>query len=130
MFLYHCHNLPHEDMGMMRNYEVMVDPTGDAPVSGPPEDGLRLELPAVWTGSGPLAIRCSAGHGGGPARLRVFEVTGREVRALNLRARAHGELTSLWDLRNESGLRSASGVYLVRLEGGSRALTRRVTLVR
>ena len=22
MFLYHCHNLEHEDMGMMRNYEV------------------------------------------------------------------------------------------------------------
>ena len=21
-FLYHCHNLEHEDMGMMRNYEV------------------------------------------------------------------------------------------------------------
>ena len=22
MYLYHCHNLEHEDMGMMRNYEV------------------------------------------------------------------------------------------------------------
>jgi FtsP/CotA-like multicopper oxidase with cupredoxin domain len=22
MFLYHCHNLEHEDMGMMRNYFV------------------------------------------------------------------------------------------------------------
>jgi FtsP/CotA-like multicopper oxidase with cupredoxin domain len=22
MFLYHCHNLEHEDMGMMRNYLV------------------------------------------------------------------------------------------------------------
>jgi len=22
MFLYHCHNLAHEDMGMMRNYFV------------------------------------------------------------------------------------------------------------
>jgi FtsP/CotA-like multicopper oxidase with cupredoxin domain len=22
LFLYHCHNLEHEDMGMMRNFEV------------------------------------------------------------------------------------------------------------
>jgi FtsP/CotA-like multicopper oxidase with cupredoxin domain len=22
LFLYHCHNLEHEDMGMMRNYRV------------------------------------------------------------------------------------------------------------
>ena len=24
LFLYHCHNLEHEDMGMMRNYRVMA----------------------------------------------------------------------------------------------------------
>ena len=23
LFLYHCHNLEHEDMGMMRNYRVV-----------------------------------------------------------------------------------------------------------
>ena len=23
-FVYHCHNLEHEDMGMMRNFEVVV----------------------------------------------------------------------------------------------------------
>ncbi len=23
IFIYHCHNLEHEDMGMMRNYEVV-----------------------------------------------------------------------------------------------------------
>jgi len=22
LFLYHCHNLEHEDMGMMRNYRI------------------------------------------------------------------------------------------------------------
>jgi FtsP/CotA-like multicopper oxidase with cupredoxin domain len=24
LFLYHCHNLEHEDMGMMRNFRVEV----------------------------------------------------------------------------------------------------------
>ena len=24
LYLYHCHNLEHEDGGMMRNYEVMI----------------------------------------------------------------------------------------------------------
>ena len=24
MFLYHCHNLEHEDMGMMRNFQVLA----------------------------------------------------------------------------------------------------------
>ncbi len=26
LFLYHCHNLEHEDMGMMRNYEIIANP--------------------------------------------------------------------------------------------------------
>jgi FtsP/CotA-like multicopper oxidase with cupredoxin domain len=26
LFLYHCHNLEHEDMGMMRNYLVKGSP--------------------------------------------------------------------------------------------------------
>jgi len=24
LFLYHCHNLEHEDMGMMRNFEIVA----------------------------------------------------------------------------------------------------------
>ncbi len=33
LFLYHCHNLEHEDMGMMRNYRV-VDPAARGADSG------------------------------------------------------------------------------------------------
>ena len=63
----------------------------------------------------------------GPARLRLYDLLGREVRSVRLdgRGMAAGRHETALDV---SGL--PSGMYLLRLEAGGRAATRKVTVVR
>jgi hypothetical protein len=62
----------------------------------------------------------------GPASLRVFDVRGREVRALVRDTRSAGLHTVAWDGRDERGARAPAGVYFLRLEAGGATLTRRI----
>ena len=62
------------------------------------------------------------------ARVQVYDVQGRVVRTLLDSAVEAGEHESTWDGRSNSGVRSASGVYFVRLEAGSFRENRRVVL--
>jgi hypothetical protein len=58
----------------------------------------------------------------GPARLAVFDVSGRRVRELVGGTLAAGPHRERWDGRDGDGRDLGSGVYLVRLDaaGGSR----------
>ena len=51
-----------------------------------------------------------------PARIRIYDVTGRLVRSLLDEKLEAGPHTVVWDGRNERGHRLSSGVYLYRLE--------------
>jgi hypothetical protein len=62
--------------------------------------------------------------------LAVFDLAGRRVRTLERGPRAAGIASAAWDLRDERGLRAASGVYLVRLSAAGRALTRKLVVLR
>jgi hypothetical protein len=65
-----------------------------------------------------------------PVQVTVYDVTGREVATLVERDLQAGVHTVRWDGRSEQGQRLASGVYLVRLQAGTRTATQRITLVR
>ncbi|RKZ14543.1 hypothetical protein DRQ50_08805 [bacterium] len=63
-------------------------------------------------------------------RLRVYDVAGRLVRTLVDGQVAPGEGVKIWDGRDDSGSPAAGGVYFYRLETGTRALTRKMILLR
>ena len=59
--------------------------------------------------------------GSGAEHATVFDIVGREVRRIDLSVAGNGT----WDLRDESGRRVSSGLYLVRIDrDGSRAVHR------
>ncbi len=60
------------------------------------------------------------------ARLRVFNLAGREIAARSASAVPRGPGHLSWDGRDTAGNRVASGVYLVRVEVGRVRLTSRV----
>ncbi|HEX7878042.1 MAG TPA: FlgD immunoglobulin-like domain containing protein [Candidatus Eisenbacteria bacterium] len=64
----------------------------------------------------------------GPARLTIFDVTGRRVARLVDGDLPAGEQALSWDGRNESGAMTAPGFYLARLESAGE--TRSVRIVR
>ncbi len=61
--------------------------------------------------------------------LAVYDVVGRRVRTLVDRDHEAGPHATSWDGHGESGLRLASGVYVVRLETGRDTLFRKLTLL-
>jgi FlgD Ig-like domain/Phage tail sheath protein subtilisin-like domain/Phage tail sheath C-terminal domain len=63
--------------------------------------------------------------------LRILDVAGRSVRTLAAgEPMVAGPHDRAWDGRDDTGAIVPAGVYLVRLQAGERALTRRVALVR
>lgn len=66
----------------------------------------------------------------GEINLSVHNLTGQTVRTLARGYRPGGEYQSVWDGRDESGRRVASGVYILRLQVGDQALMRRMTLLK
>jgi hypothetical protein len=65
----------------------------------------------------------------GPVELSVYDLAGRRIRTLTRGALAPGRHTFLWDGRTDGGRRLAAGVYVSRLSGAARSVTRRATLV-
>ncbi len=59
----------------------------------------------------------------GDAGLTVFDVRGRRVRELVQGWRSAGLYSADWDGRDDSGLETAAGVYVCRLESGGRVRT-------
>lgn len=65
-----------------------------------------------------------------PARLRIFDVTGREVWSRELAAGAPGWREVRWDGRNREGNSVASGVYFAHLRQGGRYAVFKLIIVR
>jgi len=69
--------------------------------------------------------------GSDPARRAVlFDVTGREVSALELSALGPGEHKLAWHLRDHDGKDPAPGVYFLRVETSERCLSGRLVVAR
>ncbi len=68
----------------------------------------------------------TAGH----VRLAIYDILGREIAVLRDAHLAAGSYSCVWDGRDGNGLRTASGVYLYRLQAGAFAASGKVMLVR
>jgi len=65
-----------------------------------------------------------------PAQIRVFDLTGRLVRAQEEHFAASGEADIWWDARDESGKAVAPGVYFYRIESEAYEAAGKITIVR
>ena len=63
---------------------------------------------------------------GGPVRLSIFDAAGREVRTIHDGALGKGRHGFPWDGRDNAGARTASGVYMCRLQAEGRQLARKI----
>jgi hypothetical protein len=91
---------------------------------------LRLaRAPNPFSASTQIRYRADAGA---PTSLTVFDVAGRRVRSLvrDQRSAFGGHFQAVWDGRSDAGDILPAGVYLLRLETGSVAETRRMSLIR
>jgi hypothetical protein len=66
----------------------------------------------------------------GPAKLRIFDATGRLVRLLVDEPLSAGPHLARWDGRNDGGSPVGSGTYFYRLEAGAFSETRTLVRVR
>ena len=63
-------------------------------------------------------------------KLTLHNIAGQRVATLAHGHREAGEYTLRWDGRDDDGKELASGVYLYRLQAGSRVETRKLLLLR
>ena len=75
--------------------------------------------------SGRLGLLLSV-RPGGPVRVEVFDASGRRVRTLFDGTSTRGSMDLAWDGRDESGRRTAAGVYLIRARTPGASSVRRV----
>jgi hypothetical protein len=66
---------------------------------------------------------------GGPARLQLFDISGRLVRTLQDGPLAAGRHVRVWDRHTDAGGIAANGVYFARIESSGKAVNRKVILL-
>jgi hypothetical protein len=100
------------------------------------EDAELVQAPALAAVSsspnpfsGSTVVRFNAGKDT-EIRLRVFDLTGREVRTFKHRTAAEGFQEIRWDGRDQNGKPLASGVYFYEIHAGKRSVTRKLALLR
>ncbi|MCP4547215.1 MAG: T9SS type A sorting domain-containing protein [bacterium] len=101
-------------------------------------EGLSTAVSEVWEGATPhLSLTaCSPFTDAAEIRfgstlpaaasLKIYDVAGRLQRELTTLSRLEGESRLTWDGKNDAGRDLSAGVYLVRLESDTGALTRRM----
>jgi hypothetical protein len=90
---------------------------------------LLLAEPSPNPSSGMMTVRYGVPISGF-VRLQVFDVRGRLVRTLRRQKTGPGWSAVAWDGRDTNSQQISAGVYFMRLECGSLAVSRRLVLVR
>ncbi|MFH1502271.1 MAG: BNR-4 repeat-containing protein [Candidatus Eisenbacteria bacterium] len=106
-----------------------ADPAATDVPDGVVAAGVKLypNQPNPFSGSTEIAYALGSG---GRVSLRVYDASGRVVRAVVDDELPAGRHSAVWDGRDGRGHLVASGVYFVRLEADGRTETRRAVLVR
>ncbi|MBS1493287.1 MAG: multicopper oxidase domain-containing protein [Bacteroidetes bacterium] len=109
LYLWHCHNLEHEDDGMMLNFKV-VDPIGiNEQTNGVPNDfRLHQNYPNPFNPS--TKIKYDVPANGGNVEIKIFDNTGKELETLVNEILPAGKYETQWNAGNYS-----SGVYYCKL---------------
>lgn len=66
----------------------------------------------------------------GPVRIAIYDVNGREVRALVNAVQSAGSHSIVWDGRDRNGAEAAMGEYFIRLQRGSESVSGKVLVLR
>lgn len=66
----------------------------------------------------------------GPVELSIYDVTGRLVRTLVSETQTTGPHQVVWNGRDDAGRAVASGVYMARLQSGTKAHVRKMSLIK
>ncbi len=110
-YLFHCHNLEHEDDGMMLNFKV-IDPIGIQQISSevPQSFELHQNYPNPFNPSTKIKFDIKSA---GLAELNVYDIQGREVSELFKGNLAAGKYEAQWNAEKFS-----SGTYIAKLTAG------------
>ena len=118
-----------------------IDPTLDIPITLDVTGGVtgvdvvgmpdRLALGKAFPNPfGPsTSIRFDVPAGGVEVDLSIYDVTGRRVRSLLSGTQPGGRHLVVWDGKDSSGRRVASGAYFYRLRAGDFEATRKIVTV-
>jgi len=105
-----------------------ASPARSLPRVPPPADGIRLAVEGEVT-HGQVELEVTTAREG-PVSLRLYDVAGRQVRALLDREWLGAGVRHVeWDGRNDAGERVARGVYFARAVLGTATADRRVVLL-
>jgi spore coat protein A len=147
-YVWHCHILSHEDHEMMRPYHVGPMPmtavaasaggggsleaassgdTGSKDVLDSPGATLEQNSPNPFNPVTSIGFELREP---GSADLKVYDVRGKEVRALAERAFPAGAHTVEWDGRDNSGNAVSSGVYFYQLRAGNLILKKKMIMLK
>jgi hypothetical protein len=108
--------------------EVRIGPVSDVPGASGPAASLHGAAPNPFNPRTTIAFEIPTRQ---EVTLRIFDLDGRLVRCLIGReTRASGRHEIVWNGRDESGRRVASGTYLYRLDTNGYWETRRMVLVK
>jgi FtsP/CotA-like multicopper oxidase with cupredoxin domain len=125
VYLFHCHNLEHEDEGMMLNFEI-IDPIGIQQIGTqvPEEFKLHQNYPNPFNPSTKIKFDVPAGSSS-KVKLVIYNSTGREVTTLVNDNLKPGTYEVNW---NAGSL--ASGAYFAKLIGSKVSQTIKMLLVK
>jgi hypothetical protein len=92
---------------------------------GTPGPRITFAPPSPNPAFGPVTLRFALPRAASVS-LAIYDATGRHVRSLASGPKSEGAHTMAWDLRDESGITTAPGIYFVRLEVEGHVLTRKL----
>jgi len=106
---------------------VILDHASDVPLAANGEAQLQANYPNPFNPS--TTLRFSLGQAG-HVRLAIVDVAGRRLATLVDGLREAGDHQMVWNGRDDSGRRAASGLYFVRLEVGEQIAIRKIALLK
>jgi photosystem II stability/assembly factor-like uncharacterized protein len=111
--------------GTVLGYSSAVTSVGSPDAASP--ERITLSVPSPAIGDGAVPIQYSLTSGTGEAVIRVYNVDGRLVRALDVLQSTPGTHRTEWNRRDTRGRLVASGMYFIELSArGQRASTKTV----
>ena len=125
-YMYHCHILEHEDLGMMGQYVVVEAATAidESPALPPNTPTLSQNYPNPFNPSTRIIFGLLANT---EIRLTVFDVLGREVKTLAEEQFEAGLHSVIFNTANPN---LASGLYFYQLETPTKLLIGKMLLMR
>jgi len=108
-------------------HELHIDLGGTGVTGLPLAFGLRPCYPNPFRGDTRMQLALPQAT---DATVRIYSPAGRLVRTLHTGGIEAGEHTVVWDGRDSTGRRVASGIYFVRAEAGTHEESRKVVLLK